>query len=158
MQTMKTLNTIAATLSIATLAIAAPSFAQTTPTTPTTPGAAGSSMQSNMNNMMSMSEADRYKARWVFNNLDAYSVKRYMAFGYSEREIKGAGNIAMRTGLPLEYILRRLTVSGLPLTGVASMYGVSAGVIDEDIPGFGAEGFSSMSGGMMSGGMPSTTR
>jgi hypothetical protein len=45
-----------------------------------------------------MSEADRYKMRWVFTNLDAREVRRYRAAGFDEATIRGAANIALRTG------------------------------------------------------------
>jgi hypothetical protein len=100
-------------------------------------------MRQNEGGMMSgsmsgMSEADRYKMRWVFTNLDAREVRRYRAAGFDEATIRGAANIALRTGLELGYVLRRIQDTGYSLTQTAVMYGVPTRAVDEDIPGFGA--------------------
>lgn len=103
----------------------------------------------------SMSDSDKHKMRWVYYNLDEREVKRWRAAGYSEDEIKGAANIALRTGLNLDYVLRRVTISGSPLAEIASSFGLATTVIGEDIPGMGMASFSMMgsSAPMMNPGM-----
>ena len=105
-----------------------------------------------------MSGADAYKAQWAYRNLDAREVKRFKSEGLTDATIMGAGNIALRAGLPLDYVVRLIKESGYPLSYVASMYGVPTNVVAADIPGYGAEHISMMSssmsmGGGMSGGM-----
>ncbi len=96
--------------------------------------------------MMRQTEADAYVRRFVFYNLDERGMKRYRALGYSDETIKGAANIALRSGSSMDYVLSRVTITGLPLAQVAVMLGVPASVVNADIPGM-------MMGGMMMGGM-----
>jgi hypothetical protein len=112
----------------------------------------GSNMQGGMmqNGMMTgMNPMDAYRMRWVNYNLDAASMRRYMALGNDERTIRGAANIALRSGLDMDYVLSRINISGLPLAQVAVMLGVPANVIDAEIQGMGGM----MMGGGMHGGM-----
>jgi len=85
-----------------------------------------------------MTGDDVYKTGWVFNNLDAREVKRFKAQGFTEADIKGAANIALRSGLDLDYVLSRYRTSGYPLAALATNYGVSLDNLNADIPGMGA--------------------
>jgi hypothetical protein len=130
---MKTLPLIAATLTLSAFSLTS-AFAQDKPMT---------TQDANTGKMAMMVPAkmtgsDVYKTGWVFNNLDAREVKRYKAQGFREMDIKGAANIALRTGLGLEYVLSQYRTSGYPLAKVASMYGVSLDNLNADIPGMGA--------------------
>ena len=157
---MKTFCTLTAALALGALA-AGPSFgAEPAPATPATPSNPSGNMSGNMQNsgmmMDNMSESDRYRARFVFYNLDEREVRRYQALGYSEGDIRGAANIAMRTGRGIDYVLRRLTITGLPIARLAVMMGVPATVVDDEIPGMGMGsmmGGGANMGGMSSGGM-----
>ena len=100
---------------------------------------------------MSKSDADQYVQRFVFYNLDAREVKRRHAEGYSDATIKGAANIALRSGRSLDYILRRVTVSGEPLPLIASQLGVPTTAMNADIPGYGNGTINLESRGAMSG-------
>ena len=86
-----------------------------------------------------MSEADKYRAMWVYRNLDAREVKRYHAQGFTDVTIKGAANIALHTGLPLPYVLRRVHDGGEPLPTLAVRYGVKDKDLNAPLPGYGAE-------------------
>jgi len=85
-----------------------------------------------------MNGDDVYKTGWIFNNLDAREVKRFKSQGFNEADIKGAANIALRTGLPVEYVLSQYRISGYPLAQVAYSYGMSLDNLNADIPGMGA--------------------
>lgn len=137
---MKSIKMLAATLSLAALSVVSlPASAQdaskpTVETNPSTgkpvivvPATAGAN--------------DQYKAAWAFRNLDDREVKRYKARGFSDTAIKAAGNIALRTGLEVDYILRLVQEAGHPLAQVAAMYNVSTLQLTEEIPGYGAEAF-----------------
>jgi hypothetical protein len=87
---------------------------------------------------------DMYKAAWAFSNLDAREVRRYHKQGFSDSDIKGAANVALRTGLDLEYVFRLVREAGYPLKRVATMYNVSTLALSEEIPGYGAESMSIM--------------
>src|SRR5688500_13553668 len=104
---MKRFHVLTATLALGLL-VAAPTLALTNRTTGMQ--GSGSSMQWD-----SMSEMDRYKMRWAMYNLDAREMKRLTEAGYDEATIKGAANIALRAGLELDYVLRRVQVTGLPI-------------------------------------------
>lgn len=170
---MKTLRFAAAAATLGLLA-AAPSFAQTNsneqPSSQTNSntqqGSGGMMGGSNMQNgtmqngmmqngmMTGMNAMDEYRMRWVYYNLDAASMRRYMALGNDERTIKGAANIALRSGLSMDYVLSRLTITGLPLSQAAIMLGVPSNVVDADIAGMGMGGMMNSMGGM-NGGMGS---
>ncbi len=150
---MKTLRFITAAAAFGLLAAAAPSFAQNDQNNANMMGGQnttggmmnGSNMQKGMMGMNGMNAMDAYRMHWVYYNLDAASMKRYMGLGYDEKTIKGAANIALRSGLDMDYVLSRVTITGLPLTQVAVMLGVPANTVDADIAGMG--------GMMMGGGM-----
>ena len=101
--------------------------------------------------MMNSSAAGEYRMRWVSRNLDEREVKRLRTLGYTDETIKGAANIALGSGRSLDYVLRRVTVTGLPLARLAAMLGVPAGAVIADIPGYGvsAAEMSAMMGAMM---------
>jgi len=101
--------------------------------------------------MMSMSDWDKYRMRWVYYNLDEREMKRLHAMGLDDTTIRAAANIALRSGLSMDYVLRRITVTGLPLNQVATGYGLNASVISEDIPGMGMASPMMMPGGTMGG-------
>lgn len=156
---MKMLPLVAATLSLSSLAMA-PAFAQDKPMV--TQDANG---QMGMMVPAKMSGDDMYKTGWVFNHLDAREVKRFKSQGFTENDIKGAANIALRTGLEIDYVLSRYRTSGYPLAAIASNYGVSLDNLNADIPGMGASYMAVMSDSTMttttststSGGMTSST-
>lgn len=106
--------------------------------------------------MMGQSEADTYVRRFVFYNLDEREMKRYRALGYSDDTIKGAANIALRSGQSMDYVLRRITTTGLPLSQVAVLLGVPANVVNADIAGMGLSR-SAMGANMGMAGTPSST-
>jgi hypothetical protein len=87
--------------------------------------------------MSGMSERDQYRARWIYMNLDAREMRRWQAAGFDERTIRGAANIALRSGLELSYVLRRIQDTGHSLTHTATTFGVPIGAVGEDIPGMG---------------------
>jgi len=60
-----------------------------------------------------------YVRRFVFFNLDGASVRRYKAMGFTDDEIKGVGNLALQSGLPLDYFFRRLRTGGKSLIALA---------------------------------------
>ena len=102
---------------------------------------------------------DTYKTGWVFHNLDAREVKRFKAQGFREADIKGAANIALRSGLDLDYVLSRYRTSGYPLAALATSYGVSLDNLNADIPGMGASYMAVMSDpSMMTTSSTTTTR
>lgn len=146
---MKTFRLLAATLSVgAALAAFAPTTAHAQDQNKMMMEGKTAVVMAEMNDM------DRYKMRWVFNNLDSREVKRMKAMGFSENAIKGAANIAMRTGLDVDYLLRSIKVSGYSLTQLATMFGVPTNVPGEDIPGMGMDTISMMSDkGMTNKGM-----
>ena len=143
---MKTLRILSAALTLGALA-ACPTLAQDTMAKPSD----GSMMKSGMD-MSGMSAADMYKAHWIAYHLDEREIKRYTAMGLNEDTIKAVANVAMRTGLDMGYVIRRLQISGVPLKKLAVMFGLPAGVVSEDIPGYGGMMAGDM-GGSMSGGM-----
>ena len=87
--------------------------------------------------MRNYSAWERYRATWVFYNLDDLEVKRLTAMGLSDTDIRGIANIALRTGLPIDFLVRRMLTGGMPMAHLAQMYGVSANVTAEEIPGYG---------------------
>lgn len=90
------------------------------------------------------SSTDTWKAMWAYRNVDAREVNRYHAEGFSDDEIKGAANIAMRTGGEVEYYLRLIREVGIPLATLASDSGLSTDQIRADIPGYGVDTISVM--------------
>lgn len=92
--------------------------------------------------------SDKYKASWLFYNLDDREVKRYQAQGFSDSTIKGAANLALRTGLDVDYVLERVRESGYSLTQLAAMYGVTTDNLNADLPGMGAQSYSIASADM----------
>lgn len=105
---------------------------------------------------MNASAKDMYMTQWVYRNLDDREVKRFKAQGFQDMTIKGAANIAMRVGVPVEYVLRQVREVGTPLATIATMYRVPTNVVNADIPGYGLESMSliaPMSGMMMNDGM-----
>ena len=166
---MKTLQFAAAALTLAALS-ATPTLAQPADTTTPAGGAsqpgtagttAGGTMQGGtINPMAGMSPQEQYRARWVWYNLDERQMRRYTAAGFDEATIRGAANIALRTGLDLGYVLRRIQTSGLPLAQAAVMFGVPATSVGEDIPGMGSNVMvmgGSMGGTMQGGNQGNTT-
>ncbi len=129
---MKMLSLVAATLSLGGLIT--PAFAQDKPMAVQDPNTGQTALVA----PMKMTGDDVYKTGWVFNNLDAREVKRFKSQGFSENDIKGAANIALRTGLSLEYVLSQYRISGYPLAQVANSYGMSLDNLNADIPGMGA--------------------
>lgn len=126
-----------------------PAFAQTATTVPS--GSMGSKPAVAV--MEGAKPMDMYNASWVFRNLDAREVKRYRAKGFKDDDIKAAANIAMRAGVSTDYVLRLFLEGGYPLQQIAAMHGISTKVINNDIPGYGAETImvQPKSGGMMNG-------
>ena len=103
---------------------------------------------------MTASSKDMYNASWVYRNLDEREVARHRAQGFTDMTIKGAANIAMKTGVSLDYVLRQVREVGTPLPTIAAKWGVSPKSIYNDIPGYGLETMSmTMSNKMMDGGM-----
>ena len=150
---MKTLRFVAAAATLGLLT-AAPSFAQNNSNMMGGEPQSGMMGSQNMyNGMMGMNAMDEYRMRWVYYHLDAASLKRYMALGNDEKTIKGAANIALRSGLSMDYVLSRVNITGLPLNQVAVMLGVPANVVDADIAGMGGM----MMGGQMNNGMSGGT-
>jgi len=155
---MKTLRFVAAAATLGLLT-AAPSFAQNNSNMmggETMPKSGMMGGQNMYNGMMGMNAMDEYRMRWVYYHLDAASLKRYMALGNDEKTIKGAANIALRSGLSMDYVLSRVNITGLPLAQVAVMLGVPANVVDADIAGMGGMmmgGMGNMNSGMGGGGM-----
>jgi uncharacterized surface protein with fasciclin (FAS1) repeats len=163
---MKHLPLIAATLSLCSLA-SAPAFAQQTTTdsntytSSTTSAVNSTSTYPASNDSLSMdrpsvmvdpstggtvyvvpphaSDSERDRADWIFHNLDDEQVRMYRSQGYRDYEIRGAAHIAMRTGLPMQYILDRVRITGDPLWSIANEYGLSVHDIYRDIPGYGSE-------------------
>lgn len=135
---MKSFQLIAATLIVGAAALA-PAQAQDNTQGGTGTGTGTNQMGRTMMMMNDMNDMDRYRMQWVFRNLDSREVKRHKAAGFDEETIRGAANIAMRTGLPLDYLLRRIQISGFSLTQLSSMYGVPTNVPDDPIPGMGMD-------------------
>jgi len=106
------------------------------------------------------SAADKEKVRWAFYNADRASVNRIKAMGFSETNVKEILNLSLRTGLDVDYITRRVKVSGYSFRGLAEMYGVNPKSLDEDIPGFNADAMAILgdgSGMSTMAGSPTTT-
>ena len=91
---------------------------------------------------MTASAKDMYMTSWVYRNLDEREVMRHRAQGFTDATIKGAANIAMKTGVTLDYVLRQVREVGTPLPTIATRMGLSAKVINDDIPGYGLESMS----------------
>ena len=138
---MKTLRILSAALTLGALA-ACPVLAQGDMAKPT-------DMKGGYD-MSGMSAMDMYKMHWAYYNLDERQMKFYKAMGLNDESIKGLANIAVRTGLDMGYLIRRLQITGVPLKHLAVMYGVPIGALDADLPSTG------MMGGDMSGGMAGT--
>jgi hypothetical protein len=118
---MKMLPLVAAALSLSSLATTS-AFAQNSPVvTQDADGRMGMVVPAKMGG------DDTYKTGWVFHNLDAREVKRFRTQGFSEADIKGAANIALRAGLDLDYVLSRYRTSGYPLASIATNYGCQPG-------------------------------
>ncbi len=132
---MKTLNLFAATLALGAIAIA-PSFAQSSTNT------TGSMSSNTTDNAVvltgGMKGMQAYRARFIYNNLDAREVNRYRAMGFDDATIKGAANLALRTGIPIEYYLGRVRVGGVSLIQLAGMQNVPTSYLSDDLPGYGA--------------------
>ncbi len=88
---------------------------------------------------MTASAKDMYMTSWVYRNLDDREVKRYRAMGFMDSTVKGAANIAMLTGVPIEYVLRQVREVGYPLPTLAAKWGVTDSQLNADIPGYGLE-------------------
>jgi len=143
---------LAATLSIAALGALAPMSAFAQQSTTSTSGTMQSGTMNDGKTVMLSSDAkatDQYNASWVFRNLDAREVKRFRSQGFNDDTIRGAANIALRTGLSIDYVLRMFLESGMPLPGIAAQFGVPTTVINRDIPGYGAEAISVQPAGSM---------
>jgi len=143
---MKMLSLVAATLSLSCLAVS-PAFSQDKVTAVQDPNTGKTALVV----PEKMGTDDIYKAGWIFNNLDDREVKRFKSQGFSETDIKGAANIALRTGLSMEYVLSQYRISGYPLADVASSYGMSLDNLNADIPGMGASYMSMMPAASMPG-------
>lgn len=137
----KTIRFVSAALTLGALA-ACPTFAQD--------NMSGSMSGASMDPMAGMSAMDRYRRMWAYYNLDEREMKRYKTMGLSEDTIKGAANVALRTGLDMGYVVRRLVVTGEPIRALAAHFGVSTTAVGEDIPGMGESGMG-MSGSMSGG-------
>ena len=148
---MKMLPLVAAALSIGSLATTS-AFAQDKPMV-----AQDADGKMAMMVPAKMTGDDVYKTGWVFNNLDAREVKRFKAQGFKDADIKGAANIALRTGLDLDYVLSRYRTSGYPLAALATNYGVSLDNLNADIPGMGASYLAVMSDASMTTSSSTTT-
>jgi hypothetical protein len=129
---MKKFHALTATLALGLL-VAAPTLASDNRTT----GMQGSSSAMMWDNL---SEMDRYKLRWAWYNLDQRELKRYHEAGYNDEFIRAAANVALRTGLEMDYILNRLKVTGQPIAAFALMMGVTAEQTTAEIPGWGGAG------------------
>jgi hypothetical protein len=150
----KTIRFVSAALTLGALA-ACPTFAQDNMS-----GSMGQGGMSgaSMDPMAGMSAMERYRRMWAYYNLDEREMKRYKTMGLSDDTIKGAANVAMRTGLDMGYVVRRLVVTGEPIRSLALQLGVASTAVGEDIPGMGESGFGmsgSMSGGTSGTGMGS---
>jgi uncharacterized surface protein with fasciclin (FAS1) repeats len=85
---------------------------------------------------------DKYKVSWAYRNLDGREVKRYRSEGFTDATIRGAANIALRTGLNMDYVLRQVREVGVPLYTLAAGYGLNTAAVDTDIPGYGVDSIS----------------
>ena len=130
----------------AAVLIAVPAMAQNT-TTMTPSSKTPSGMMAN-DPMKDMSASDRYRATWVFYKLDDREMNRMKMMGLSETDIRGVANIALRSGLPLDHLVRQMVVGGIPMSYLAMMYGVSPAATAAEIPCMGM-GSPAMSMGMM---------
>jgi len=90
------------------------------------------------------SAADRERARWAFYNADRASVNRIKAMGFTEDETRRILNLALKTGLEVDYITRRVQVSGYSIAELAGTYGVNARSLDDELIGFNADSLSMM--------------
>ncbi len=161
---MKAINYLAATLALGAIAIA-PSFAQSSTNT------TGSMSSNTTDNAVvltgGMKGMQAYRARFIYNNLDAREVNRYRAMGFDDATIKGAANLALRTGIPIEYYLGRVRVGGVSLIQLAGMQNVPTSYLSDDLPGYGASTMmiapsgvsgSSVGGGTVMGRMSNTAK
>lgn len=114
-----------------------------------------------------MSEFDKYRARWAFYNLDEREVNRFKKLGYNDDDLKKYGNIALRSGLDMDYVIQLNRNTRMMPDAIAHMYGIPPWDLNDDIPGYGMKTASAMwdgtssSGGAMMGapagsGTPST--
>jgi uncharacterized surface protein with fasciclin (FAS1) repeats len=160
---MKTLPLVAATLSITALgaAVSTPSARAQDTTTTTTTTAGQTTDKPTVQTSPTTGQpvvvvpttanaADQYKAMWAYRNLDDREVRRHRAAGFTDDTIKGAANIALRTGLTVDYVLRRIREVGEPLAYVALEHNISADQLKADIPGYGLETISVMAPGTSS--------
>jgi len=81
----------------------------------------------------------RYRAGWIWRNLDTREVARFHTMGFSDGEIKAAANLAMRTGLDTDYILRLSREGNQPITEQAARWNVNTADLNNDIPGYGLD-------------------
>jgi hypothetical protein len=80
---------------------------------------------------------DRFRASWTYRNLDGREVMRYQQMGFRDGDIRRAANLAMKSGLELDYILRMHREAGCPVEKLAMKYGVEASDLDKEIYGYG---------------------
>ena len=79
----------------------------------------------------------RFRTGWIWRNLDTREVARFRSMGFSDTEIKMAANLAMRTGLDLDYILRVSRDGNQPIPDQAARWNVYAADLNDEIPGYG---------------------
>jgi hypothetical protein len=80
-----------------------------------------------------------YRTNWIWRHLDAREVSRLRDMGYNEEQIRMAANLAMRTGLDMDYILRISREANRPITEQAAIWRIDAADLNNEIPGFGLE-------------------
>lgn len=98
-------------------------------------GAVGTAAPAKADGDMSMT----FRTNWVWRNLDAREVSRLRDMGYSEEQIRMAANLAMRTGLDMDYILRISREANRPIAEQAAIWRVNGADLNNEIPGFGME-------------------
>jgi hypothetical protein len=81
----------------------------------------------------------RFRTSWIWRNLDTREVARFRAMGFNDTEIKQAANLAMRTGLEMDYILRVARDGNQPIPDQAARWNVYAADLNDEIPGYGLD-------------------
>jgi hypothetical protein len=78
-----------------------------------------------------------YRTNWVWRNLDTREVARFRSMGFGDNDIRMAANMALRTGLEMDYILRLSREANRPIPEQAAVWRINLADLNNEIPGMG---------------------
>src|SRR5262245_57192908 len=75
-----------------------------------------------------------FRQNWIWRHLDAREIARLHNMAFGDDQIRMAANLAMRTGLDMDYILRLSREANRPIREQAAIWRIDAADLDNELP------------------------